>query len=257
MLTFRNTNLFFASLLIALLLIDWKYHVPSPVYISLALLYSLLLFYGSYRVDSGFFIQVLCSAKTELKEIAISFDDGPSPEYTPAILNVLKANQVAAAFFCIGKRIKGNEDLFRRIHEEGHVIGNHSFSHHPAFDLFSSKAMSADLQQMDEEMRKLLGRSPRMFRPPYGVTNPPLKKAIIRGNYLPIGWNIRSLDTVISHEQKLMDRVSTALKPGAVILFHDTSLATLSILPGFIKEAQGKGYRFVRLDKLLNLDPYV
>jgi peptidoglycan/xylan/chitin deacetylase (PgdA/CDA1 family) len=239
-----------------LILCNLKWPIPGWVYFLVMIAYSLLLFYGSYRVDSGFYIQVICSAKTTEREIAISFDDGPAPEYSPEILRILKEYQVHAAFFCIGNRIEGNEQLVRQMHEGGHVIGNHSFSHHPAFDLFSSKAMSADLQQMDQEMFRVTGLTPRMFRPPYGVTNPPLKKAIILGNYIPVGWSIRSLDTVISNEKKLFKKVMGSLAPGAVLLFHDTSKTTVAILPAFIRAATAKGYRFVRLDKMLKLEPY-
>ena len=257
MLTFKNTTLFFGSLLFLLLLYHLKYGIPGFVFLVLLIVYSILLFYGSYRIDSGFYIKVICSAKTDKKEIAISFDDGPAREYTAEILRVLREHHIQAAFFCIGNRIAGNERLLKCIHEEGHVIGNHSFSHHPWFDLFSSKAMSADLHRMDQEMGKVTGLTPRMFRPPYGVMNPPLKKAILRGNYIPIGWSIRSLDTVISNEKRLLEKVNRSLAPGAVLLFHDTSKTTVAILPAFIKEAISKGYQIVRLDKMLKLDPYV
>ena len=97
---------------------------------------------------------------------------------------------------------------------------------------------------------------PKLFRPPYGVTNPNLKKAIIKGNYTPVGWSVRSMDTVIRNEKKLLDKVKRSLKPGAVFLFHDTSKTTVNILPGFIREVKNNGYHIVPLDKLLHLVPY-
>ena len=105
-------------------------------------------------------------------------------------------------------------------------------------------------------MKKVIGMEPRLFRPPYGVTNPNLKKAIQRGGYTPVGWSIRSMDTVIKDAGKLLEKVTISLKPGAVVLFHDTSKSTLDILPEFIDYAREKGYSFIRLDKLLNLEPY-
>jgi len=97
---------------------------------------------------------------------------------------------------------------------------------------------------------------PKLFRPPYGVTNPNLKKAIIKGDYTPVGWSVRSMDTVIKSEKKLLDKINRSLKPGAVFLFHDTSKTTVNVLPEFIREVKNKGYHIIPLDKLLHLNPY-
>lgn len=231
-------------------------YIPVYIYFLILFIYSLIVFYGCYYVGSGFFLQLHCSAKTNKKEIAISFDDGPAAQFTPEILQVLHNHDIKATFFCIGKNITGNEMLFRKIDEEGHIIGNHSYSHHLWFDLFSAKKMQNDLEMMDASMKKLINRKPRLFRPPYGVMNPNVKKAILRGNYLPVGWSVRSLDTVISNETKLLNKIKKRIQPGAVFLFHDTSKTTLAILPGFIKEVKDSGYSIIGLDKLLNLPAY-
>lgn len=256
MLNFRNTNIFFSILLIVLVGVNIKYGLPFYFYPLLFIVYSLIVFYGCYYVGSNFFIKIVCSASTDKKEIAISFDDGPATNYTPEILQLLKQENIKAAFFCIGNRIAGNENILKQIKEEGHIIGNHSYSHHFWFDMYSSKKMLNDLKRMDAEMEKVIGLKPKLFRPPYGVTNPNLKKAIIRGDYTPVGWSVRSLDTVIKDENKLLNKIKDALKPGAVFLFHDTSKTTLNVLPEFIKEVKNRGYQIVPLDKLLHLTPY-
>jgi peptidoglycan/xylan/chitin deacetylase (PgdA/CDA1 family) len=256
MLNFRNTNIFFGSLLIIFIGDNILYGLPVYIYFILLIVYSLVLFYGSYFIQARFYIKSICAAETNKKEIAISFDDGPANEYTPAILDILRENNIQAAFFCIGKRIEGNEKIFKSVHEQGHIIGNHSFSHATWFDLFSAKKMLADMKMMDDAMKKITGLSPKLFRPPYGVTNPNLKKAIIDGKYISVGWNIRSLDTVIKDEDKLMKKVTSAVKPGSIILFHDTSKTTLNILPAFIKHLLAEGYEITRLDKMLKLNPY-
>jgi peptidoglycan/xylan/chitin deacetylase (PgdA/CDA1 family) len=256
MLNFRNTTICFAILFMVMAGYHFAYGLPWYAYALLLFVYSLFLFYGSYFVASGFYIRVICSAKTTEKEIAISFDDGPARSYTPEIADLLRRHQVKAAFFCIGNRIRGNENLLRELHQQGHVIGNHSYSHHFWFDLFSTKKMSQDLKMMDAAMEEVTGLRPRFFRPPYGVTNPNLRRAIIDGNYFPVGWNIRSMDTVIHDEAKLLGRVTKAVRPGAIVLFHDTSKTTLAILPAFIQQVTQQGYKIVRLDKLLNLKPY-
>jgi peptidoglycan/xylan/chitin deacetylase (PgdA/CDA1 family) len=98
-----------------------------------------------------FFLPVICAADTTRKEIAISFDDGPVQHFTPETLEILEEYGVKAAFFCIGQRIAGNENLLKRIHEDGHLVGNHSYSHHFWFDLFSADKMQQDLTSMDED----------------------------------------------------------------------------------------------------------
>ena len=100
------------------------------------------------------------------------------------------------------------------------------------------------------------GMKPKLFRPPYGVTNPNLAKAIKKGNYTPVGWNVRSLDTVAKEEQQLLNKINAGIKPGAVFLFHDTCKITLNVLPDFIKEVKKRGYNIIPLDKLLALQPY-
>jgi len=256
MLNFRNTNIFFIILLAALTGIHIKYGLPVYIYLLVFIAYSLIVFYGCYYVGSNFFIKIVCSAVTDKKEIAISFDDGPVANFTPAILELLKQENIKATFFCIGSRISGNENILRQVKDDGHIIGNHSYSHHFWFDMYSSKKMLADLKQMDQEMERVTGLKPKLFRPPYGVTNPNLKKAIINGNYTPVGWSVRSMDTVIKDENKLLSKINNAIKPGAVFLFHDTSEATLKVLPAFIKEVKNKGYNIIPLDKLLHLSPY-
>ncbi|HMH32279.1 MAG TPA: polysaccharide deacetylase family protein, partial [Puia sp.] len=189
--------------------------------------------------------------------IAFSFDDGPADRYTESILKILKEHQVESAFFCIGKNIHGREQVLKQIHAEGHMIGNHSYTHGPLFDLLSPARMLADLQLMDQVMSEVLSLRPRLFRPPYGVTNPNLAQAIRKGGYVPVGWSIRSLDTVNRDEKRLFKKITGSLRPGAIILFHDTSQTTLAILPALIRYVKEKGYEITRLDKLLKLDPYV
>lgn len=256
MLTFRNTNIFFIVLLAVLVGTHILYGLPVYIYFILVFTWSLVVFWGCVNVSSGFFLPIVCKASTDKKEIAISFDDGPALNYTTEILNVLKTENVKATFFCIGNRIAGNENIVKQMHSEGHIIGNHSFSHHFWFDMFSAKRMQKDLKQMDAEMERVVGFKPKLFRPPYGVTNPNLKKAIIKGGYTPVGWSVRSMDTAINDEKKLLAKIRTGIKPGAVFLFHDTCKVTLKVLPGFIKEVKNLGYNIIPLDKLLALNAY-
>lgn len=192
MLTFRITNIIFASLLIVLVAADILLDLSLYYFILLGLLYALIVFYGCYYIRSNFFMKVFCSSQTTAKEIAISFDDGPVEKNTAQILDILNQHNVKAGFFCIGNRIEGNEKIFKQIHKEDHLIGNHSYSHHFFFDLFSSKKMLKELIFMNSSTEKLTGVKPKLFRPPYGVINPNLRKAIVEGSFIPVGWSVRS-----------------------------------------------------------------
>ncbi|MBS1754354.1 MAG: polysaccharide deacetylase family protein [Ferruginibacter sp.] len=252
MLNFRNTNIFFIALLFVLIVL----RVPFYFYLLSIIIYSLIVFWGCINISAGFFIPVVCHANTSNKEIAISFDDGPAIEHTASVLDVLKNQNITATFFCIGNRIAGNENILRQIHNDGHIIGNHSYSHHFWFDLYSAKKMLKDMQQMDAELQRVIGVKPKLFRPPYGVTNPNVKKAIIKGGYTPVGWSLRSMDTVAKDENILLQKICAGIKPGAVFLFHDTCKITLDVLPRFIKEVKKMGYNIVPLDKMLALTAY-
>ena len=256
MLNFRNTNIFFITLLAISIGVQVKYGLPIFTYCLLLIAYSLIVFWGCYFVGSNFFIKIVCKASTDKKEIAISFDDGPAENYTKEILSILNTENVKATFFCIGMRIAENETILKQLQTDGHIIGNHSYSHHFWFDMYSAKKMQKDLKQMDTEMERVTGLKPKLFRPPYGVTNPNLAKAIKKGGYTPVGWSVRSMDTVIEDGNKLLGKINNGIKPGAIFLFHDTSKTTLEVLPEFLQEVKKRGYHIIPLDKLLALQPY-
>ena len=139
---------------------------------------------------------------------------------------------------------------------EGHAIGSHSYSHHFFFDLFSSGKIYKELQLTEDILYKTLDKKIKMFRPPYGVTNPPLASALRKMNYHIIGWSLRSGDTVIKKENLLFDRLTKKLKAGDIILFHDTQFQSVRVLDKFIEFAKANDFRFERPDKILKIDAY-
>jgi peptidoglycan/xylan/chitin deacetylase (PgdA/CDA1 family) len=252
----RVFNILTIILILVWIWADRYLQIGAPAYGWLLLIYVAVLFCGSYFIRFGFFMKSICSVKTNERWIALSFDDGPTPVNTARILDILRENNVEATFFCIGKNIEGNEGLIRRMDLEGHIIGNHSYTHHLFFDLFNSGKMLHDLQEMSRITKTIIGKSPVFFRPPYGVTNPPLKKAVLNGGFISIGWSIRSYDTVARNGDRLVNKVVSSLKPGTILLLHDTSEVTLEALPRLLKNIQDKGYQIKRLDKMINLNPY-
>jgi peptidoglycan/xylan/chitin deacetylase (PgdA/CDA1 family) len=257
MLNFRNTNIVFVILLLVLIATSFYHVTPWWTLIVLFFLYSLVLFYGSYYVGSNFFMKMIIEGSGVEKKIALSFDDGPVKGMTDRVLHILETEGVPASFFCIGSRIEGNEMLLKEINIKGHLIGNHSFSHHFWFDLFPKEKMLADVEDANEAIEKTIAKKPAFFRPPYGVTTPVMQKVLQQAGLTPIGWNIRSMDTMIKDQEKLFNKVTKALKPGAILLFHDHCESTIGILPRLIDHARREGYEFVRIDELINKKAYV
>jgi peptidoglycan/xylan/chitin deacetylase (PgdA/CDA1 family) len=256
-LNYRIFNILYIVLIICWIRADRHFGIGSSAYGWILLLYFFILFLGSYFIQLRFFLKSVCSANTSEKCIALSFDDGPGGNTTSQVLDILKENNVQAAFFCIGEKMTGQQEQLKRILKEGHIIGNHSYSHHRFFSLFSPGKMLSELEQTRRVCQEITGFSTRFFRPPYGVTNPNLRKAVLQGGYLSVGWSIRSYDTVIKNDARLIARITSSLKPGAILLLHDTMEITIRILPRLLKEIRDKGYQIERLDKLINSNPYV
>jgi len=257
MLSFRNVNITMIVLLLLLAAIDiWVAPVSFWWYVLPAFIYLNILFYGSYFIRAGFYFKSYCKADTPELQIALTFDDGPMESFTPQVLAILKEYGIPATFFCIGKRIQGREQLLQELHRAGHTIGNHSYSHHALFDLFSAGKMQRELEETGDLIKEQVGKRPLLFRPPYGVTNPNLKKAIRKAGYQSIGWSVRSYDTIAKDADQLLEKVSKKVQPGDIFLFHDTMEVTVQLLPMFIKRMKEKGFSFVSVDQLLKIPAY-
>ncbi len=256
MLNFKNLSLLFVCTVVLLSILRVNYAFSTWIFVLVAFLYFILLVIGSTRISSNFFMPVICNQSNSGNQIALSFDDGPALNTTGKILDILKQNQVPATFFCIGKNVKEHPVLVERIDKEGHLIGNHSYSHHFFFDLFSSSRISEELIETNRLTRDIIHKEMRLFRPPYGVTTPNIATAVKNNKFINIGWNIRSLDTILDDQERILNRSLNRLKPGDIILFHDTMDVTVCILQELIDRVRQKGFQIVRIDQLLNVRAY-
>ncbi|MDD5570084.1 MAG: polysaccharide deacetylase family protein [Bacteroidales bacterium] len=254
MLNYRNTNIFFFILLAVLIIAKLFLFISILFYLALFLIYIAIIAVGSIYIRLNFYLKSECSKITDEKVIALTFDDGPS-EYTPQILDILNEYQVKAAFFCIGNKIDGNENILKRMDAEGHIMGNHSYTHHFWLDLFSGKKITDELENTESKIFEVINKKVKLFRPPYGVTNPNIKKAIANKNYTSIGWSVKSHDT-IKNGMKILKHIKKELKPGAVFLMHDTNNEIISVLKEFIGYTIENNYKIIRLDELLNVKAY-
>lgn len=215
-------------------------------FIIVILIISLLIFffYASYSIELGFYLKSICRIKTTEKVVFLTFDDGPSPERTERVLNVLDKYHATACFFCIGEQIQKYPQIAKQIVQKGHLIGNHSYSHSSKFPIFSFKRMVADLTKCDEQLDLISLNRKKLFRPPFGVTNPTIAKAVRQRNYISIGWCIRTFDTMNTNFDKILHKVDRSLKPGAIILLHDRVEDSEVLLERLLCLLVEKGYSF-------------
>lgn len=257
MLTYRNVNIVFLVLFIALIILDWRLGISNWYYLLPLVFIIAFHTYGSIVVSAQFFVPIKCSGSKHSQAVSITFDDGPLPYLTADILSILDRYNVKATFFCIGRRIERHPEILKEIHNQGHAIGNHTYLHGKFFDLQTTGKMVEELERTDDVIQKTIGIKPRFFRPPYGVTNPNLAKAIRKRGYITMGWSVRSFDTITPDQDKLFKRVTSQIKGGDVILFHDYCESTIDILPRLLAHINNIGLKVVRLDVLLNEKAYV
>jgi len=192
------------------------------------------------------------------KTLALTFDDGPDPTYTPQILKILRDNGVNASFFVIGQNVENHPDLVRRIWEEGNDIGNHTFTH-PDLSRTSAVRTDLELNATQRAIESILGRGTTLFRPPYAADAEPQTSDEIlplvraeRLHYLTIGELIdpTDWDTAHTNAERIVQYVLTHRNDGNVILLHDgggNRQATIEALPRIISALKQQGYRFVTI----------
>ena len=216
----------------------------------------IIILIGSSLIFFNFHVKAFCNNAFETQQnIAITFDDGPSPN-TLLVLDLLKKHEVKATFFCIGKNIEKHPELLTKIIQEGHIVGNHSYSHSPFFDFFRTKRVLQELENTNALIQKISGKKVQFFRPPFGVTNPSIRKALEVTKHLVIGWNIRSMDGLIKNENLIYKRIINRISPGSIILMHDTTLQSVNVLEKVLLFLKENNYKVVSLEQLLNIKAY-
>ncbi|PIP54225.1 MAG: hypothetical protein COX07_06490 [Bacteroidetes bacterium CG23_combo_of_CG06-09_8_20_14_all_32_9] len=256
MINFSKYCILFLVLAIPLI-ISYFYMSRSLLWIVLYFLFFLTgLVFGSINICSCFYIKTMCKGNSDINAISLTFDDGPDQNITPKVLKILKKHNVKACFFCIGKNAETNKELLKQINEEGHIIGNHGYSHSLWFDLFSLKKMKSEILNADNLIFDIINKRTKFFRPPYGVTNPTLAKVIKTTGLISVGWSLRSLDTTAKgNTGKILKRLEK-IKAGDIVLFHDNISEIPEILEKFIELVKFKNIKFARLDDLLNCKAY-
>lgn len=185
------------------------------------------------------------SSKTPPK-VAITFDDGPHPKYTLKLLDGLKERNVKATFFVIGENVANNPEVIKRIASEGHLIGNHTYSHVQLTCISEEKAIS-EINKTSELITSYTGVSLKFIRPPYGMYSDALKRET---NLTPVLWTVDPRDWSVLNTDSVVKHVLKCVKDGDIILLHDIFDTSVEAAFQIIDNLKAQGYEFVTVDEL-------
>lgn len=197
---------------------------------------------------------VIKSVDNNEMKIALSFDDGPHPLYTPEILYILREHQIKATFFVIGKNASYYPEILSHLNEEGHEIGNHTFTHSLKKNI-NKKDMTEELQKSSEIIKKICGYEVRLFRPPGGILNNSIRETANDLGYKIVLWNIDTRDWANVSVDSITKNVLQNTKSGSIILFHDyiyKNSPTAEALRTIIPTLKERGYLFVTVGELID-----
>lgn len=184
---------------------------------------------------------------TERKKIALTFDDGPHEKYTSMLLDGLKERNVSAGFFLMGKNAEAYPDIVKRMKEEGHVIGNHSYSH-VQLDAMKEVDACKEITKTNQVIEKITGEMPNYVRPPFGSWSHNLDCIT---NMIVVLWDVDPLDWKCQNKDLVVKRVVSKVKEGDIILLHDSYQSTVDATFEIIDTLEKEGYEFVTLDEIL------
>ncbi len=196
----------------------------------------------------------VCRGATSRRCVALTFDDGPDPRSTPALLELLREVGIEAVFFCVGERVAAHPELAARIVREGHLLENHSYAHNNLTNFFGVARLKAELEKTQAVIEKATGVTPRWFRPPMGLSNPRVFRAARALGLTVVGWSARGLDTKLTEPERIVARIARRLEPGAIILLHDGYIPAERLVvtvKTLLETVRALGYEVVRLDRML------
>jgi peptidoglycan/xylan/chitin deacetylase (PgdA/CDA1 family) len=220
-------------------------------------LFVLLCLTAPFVPRAGFFLPVISRGGQAGRAVALTFDDGPDPEVTPLLLDLLRRRRLRATFFVAGRKAERHPGLVREILRQGHTIGNHSFRHDPLL-MLRSRARLADEVARTQDLLASFGIRPLLFRPPVGITNPRLAEVLRELRMECITFSCRALDFGNRRIGGLAGNILRKVHPGAIVLLHDVSppgggriAEWLDGVENIVRGLKAGGYEIVPLSELI------
>jgi peptidoglycan-N-acetylglucosamine deacetylase len=201
--------------------------------------------------------RLVASGHTTAPEIALTFDDGPSPIFTRQILDVLRRYEAVATFFCVGLNAHAFPETLDQIAAAGHEVGNHTWSH-PYLPDLSRGEVTAQLERTNEAIARVTGEAPALVRPPYGGRSAQLLRWLAGADMTSVLWNADTSDWARPGQEVIEAEVARQAAPGSIVLFHDGGgdrSQTVAALPGIMDLLSRQGFGFVPVSRFLPADP--
>jgi peptidoglycan-N-acetylglucosamine deacetylase len=177
---------------------------------------------GVARPGSSILYPTVTHGPRGSRRVALSFDDGPDPEVTPAVLDALARNDARATFFAIGQSLDAHPQLARRLIAEGHELGNHSWRHSRWESFLGVRKQAQEIERGERAIAAMTGSHVRpLYRPPFGIKSPPFVLAASERQLTMVAWSLHSRDTSAADPQCIAERVLKRIRPGDIVLMHD------------------------------------
>jgi peptidoglycan/xylan/chitin deacetylase (PgdA/CDA1 family) len=197
----------------------------------------------------------LPDASAARAEVSLNFDDGPDPEVTPRVLDLLDRHRARASFFCIGGKAEAHPEIVREIVRRGHSVENHSYHHRHTFAFHGLGGLRRQVQAAQSAIARIAGQAPRFFRAPAGFRNPLLDPVLTRCGLRYVSWTRRGFDTVQRDPDAVLRRLTRKLRAGDILLLHDGASTrtssgepvVLAVLPRLLARLEREGLRSVSL----------
>ena len=200
----------------------WYYRWPPLLPLLAILALVLLVTDGIARPGSSLFYPTVSHGLRGSRRVALSFDDGPDPETTPAVLDALREYRARATFFVIGRALEAHPELGRRMAAEGHAIGNHSWQHSRWQNFWSAARLEREIARGDQAVAAVTGAdAPILYRPPVGLKSGELGHAAWKRRLTLVAWSLHSRDTRLADAESIARRVLERVQGGDIVLMHD------------------------------------
>lgn len=215
---------------------------------------------GIFRPSSNLFYPTICHGPRDRPAVALTFDDGPHPRVTPAVLDALAEFRARATFFVIGRHLERNASIAERAVAEGHELGNHSWTHSYFQNFYTGSRHGAEIDRAAELIKHLSSTSaPPWYRPPVGLKSPALARAAYARQLRIVAWSLHTRDTMSRDAEAIAVRTLARIKPGDIVLMHDghhqhrrERPLIISALPRILRGLQERGLAAVSVSQLLS-----